>query len=97
MSSTVENSTDNTYSRPDSGLFCLLDAEGRLAVNASGQACCFDSQDSAQEFLKANPELASQLDVQEVFVKGEVHGWEQVPADRVDERSLGKNQNPAQS
>ncbi len=91
MSSTVENATDTAYSRPDSGLFCLLDTDGRLAVNASGQACCFDSQEAAQEFLKANPKLASQLDVQEVFVKGEVHGWEQVPVEEVDERSLGKN------
>ena len=94
MSSNVENSTDNTYSRPESGLFCLLDADGRLAVNESGQACCFDSQESAQEFLQANPELASQLDVQEVFVKGEVHGWEQVPAEQVDERSLGQPPKP---
>ncbi len=91
MSSTVESSTDTAYSRPESGLFCLLDDEGRLAVNASGQACCFDSQEAAQEFLQANPELASRLGVQEVFVKGEVHGWEQVPADQVDDRSLGKN------
>ena len=83
-------STDTTYSRPEGGLFCLLDTNGRLAVNEHGQACCFDSEESAQAFLQANPELSPQVEVQEVFVKGEVHGWERVPAEDVDERSLDK-------
>lgn len=99
MSSVADTpiSTDTSYSRPEGGLFCLLDRNGRLAVNANGQACCFDSEESAQVFLSQNPDLAAQMDVQEVFVKGEVHGWEQVPAEQVDERSLEKTSSETDS
>jgi hypothetical protein len=57
-------------------------------VNPDGQACCFASQAAADRFLESHPELGPEAQVQEVFVKGEVHGWEQVSAEDVDERSL---------
>ncbi|WP_017325010.1 hypothetical protein [Synechococcus sp. PCC 7336] len=80
--------TKDAYSKPASGLFCLLGPGGRIAGNAEGKVCCFESEAEAEEFLQTHPELSEQLSVQEVFVKGEVHGWEQVPAETVEERSL---------
>ena len=78
------------YSKPATGLFCLLGAGGSIVANAEGQACCFESEEAAREFLQAHPELSEQLDIQEVVVKGAVHGWERVPADTVENRSLNE-------
>lgn len=82
------DAASSTYSKPVGGLFCLLGTDGSILVNPEGQACCFDSEAAAAEFLDANPKLKPQLTVQEVFVKGQVHGWESVPSEDVEERSL---------
>ncbi|MEM9154091.1 MAG: hypothetical protein AAGB13_03500 [Cyanobacteria bacterium P01_F01_bin.33] len=76
------------YSKPESGLFCIFFPGGQLVANSQGQACCFESEEEAQKFLATHPELGGEPLVQEVVVQGNIHGWEKVPPDDVEEKSI---------
>lgn len=76
------------YSKPATGLYCILYPEGRIVANSKGMVCCFESRDAALDFLKGHTELGEAFQVQEVFLKGSVHGWEKVTPESVEERSL---------
>jgi hypothetical protein len=76
------------YSKPPTGLYCILYPEGRIVANRNGMACCFESRDAALDFLKGRPELGEAFQVQEVYLKGSIYGWGKVTPESVEEKSL---------
>ncbi|MEO1131895.1 MAG: hypothetical protein AAFX40_04220 [Cyanobacteria bacterium J06639_1] len=86
--SEAASESQSSFSKPESGLFCIFFPGGKLVANQQGQACCFESEEAAQEFLSKHPELGETPLVQEVVVEGNVHGWEKVEPEEVGDKPL---------